>query len=93
MGGGKGYRLVMSFAELKQEVSHLTPAELQELRQIVEAATRPEVRRATPEMLAERRRLSEELMRGEWNAELPYYEADQAKEREKNEELHRRCSE
>ena len=80
----------MSFAELKEEVSHLSPPELDELREVIEAVTRPAVRRATPEMLAERRRLSEEIMRGEWSAELPDYEANQAKECAKNEDLHRR---
>ncbi|HEV7404810.1 MAG TPA: hypothetical protein VGO11_17845 [Chthoniobacteraceae bacterium] len=79
----------MSFAELKEKVVDLTPAELEELGQIIEAA-RPQVRRATPEMLAERRRLSEEIMRGEWNAELAGYEGAQARDREKNKELHRR---
>ncbi|HEV7404693.1 MAG TPA: hypothetical protein VGO11_17260 [Chthoniobacteraceae bacterium] len=54
------------------------------------AELKEEGRRATPEMLAERRRLSEEIMRGEWSAELPCYEADQARDREKNEEVHRR---
>lgn len=79
----------MSFIELKEQVAHLSPAELEELRQIVNAATRPQVRRATPEMLAERRRLSEEIMRGEWSAELAGFEEGRAKDREKNEELHR----
>jgi hypothetical protein len=83
----------MSLSELKEGISHLTPAELEELRQIIDAARRPEVRRATPEMLAERRRLSEEIMRGEWSAELPDYEANRAREREKNEELLRQWSE
>ncbi len=80
----------MSFTELKEKVGALSSEELEELRQLIENTLRPPVRRATPEMLAERRRLSAEIMRGEWDAELPFYEENQAKEREKNEELHGR---
>lgn len=68
----------MSFTELKEKVVALPPVELEELRQIIEAAARPAVRRATPEMLAERRRLSEEIMRGEWGAELAGFEEARA---------------
>ena len=80
----------MSLAQLEEELPKLTPEELAHLRAAIDALRRPVVRRATPEMLAERRRLADEVMRGEWSAELANYEADQAKDREKNEELHGR---
>src|SRR4051812_5117858 len=58
-----GYFSRMSFTELKEKVAQLTPAELAELRQVIETAeTRPAVQRATPEMLAERRRLMDQVL-------------------------------
>lgn len=62
----------MSFTELKEQVAQLTPAELAELRQVMETVGNPpRARRATPEMLAERQRLMDQVLTGDWSADLP----------------------
>lgn len=80
----------MSLQEIEQELPKLTPEEREHLRQTLNALRQPTKVVATPEMLAERRRLLDETMRGEWTAELAGFEETQAKDREKNDELHRR---
>lgn len=75
----------MSFIELKEQVAHLSPAELEELRQIIETTgARPQIRRATPEMLAERRRLMDQVMSGEWSADLPPWQETRALDKAKD---------
>jgi hypothetical protein len=72
----------MSFSELKEKVAQLTPAELAELRQVIETVeSRPAVRRATPEMLAERRRLMDQVLTGEWSADLPPWQETRARDK------------
>ncbi|HEV7405958.1 MAG TPA: hypothetical protein VGO11_23635 [Chthoniobacteraceae bacterium] len=75
----------MSFTELKEKVAQLTPAELAELRQVMETAgDRPPVRRATPEMLAERQRLMDQVLTGEWSADLPPWQETRARDKVKD---------
>lgn len=72
----------MSFTELKEQVAHLTPAELAELRLVMESAgDRPPARRATPEMLAERERLMDQVLSGEWSADLPPWQVTRARDK------------
>lgn len=80
----------MSLAQIEEEISQFSREELVHLQQAVDAAIAKKKPAVTPEMLEERRRLSEKFMSGEWGVELAGLEADQAKEREKNEALHRR---
>jgi DNA-binding GntR family transcriptional regulator len=69
----------MSFTELKERVAQLNPAELAELREVIDAdGARPAVRRATPEMLAEGRRLMDQVLTGEWSADLPPWQETRA---------------
>jgi hypothetical protein len=72
----------MSFTEFKEKVAQFTPADLAELRQVMETVgDRPPVRRATPQMLAERQQLMDQVHTGEWSTDLPSWQETRARDK------------
>ena len=80
----------MSFTELKKQITQLTPVQLDEIEATISVARKQQIAPETAQMLAARRAWLDEVMRGEWRMEFPYYEENQAKDREVEAEMQAR---
>ncbi len=74
----------MSLVEIENEITNLTPEELDHLQAAIQALRKPAKVVATPEMLARRREISRKFLSGEWAVDLPSYEEMKAEARRKD---------